>query len=201
MTDVLSLKKANCKNCHKCIRVCPVKSIRFADNQAKIINQDCILCGRCVVTCPQNAKKVRNDLTEVIGAIGSGKKVVASVAPSFISEFPVDGIGQFETLLKKLGFFAVRETAEGAYIVKREYERMIREHQQEVIISSCCPTVVSLIQKYYPAALPYVAPVISPMLASARQIKAEFPDAYVVFIGPCISKKEEMHKLPGYIDR
>ncbi len=200
MTDVLSLKKANCKNCHKCIRVCPVKSIRFADNQAKIINQDCILCGRCVVTCPQNAKKVRNDLTEVIGAIGSGKKVVASVAPSFISEFPVDGIGQFETLLKKLGFFAVRETAEGAYIVKREYERMIREHQQEVIISSCCPTVVSLIQKYYPAALPYVAPVISPMLASARQIKAEFPDAYVVFIGPCISKKEEMHKLPGYID-
>ena len=147
MTDVLSLKKANCKNCHKCIRVCPVKSIRFADNQAKIINQDCILCGRCVVTCPQNAKKVRNDLTEVIGAIGSGKKVVASVAPSFISEFPVDGIGQFETLLKKLGFFAVRETAEGAYIVKREYERMIREHQQEVIISSCCPSGCAAVRR------------------------------------------------------
>ena len=200
MTDVLSLKKANCKNCHKCIRVCPVKSIRFSENQAKIIHEECILCGRCVVTCPQNAKRVRNDLTEVIGAIGSGKRVIATMAPSFISHFPVSGVGQMEDILKQLGFFAVRETAEGAYIVKREYERMIREHKQEVIISSCCHTVVTLIQKYYPAAIPFIAAVISPMMASARKIKEEYPDAYVVFIGPCISKKDEMEKLPGYID-
>lgn len=200
MTDVLSLKKANCKNCHKCIRACPVKSIRFADNQAKIINEECILCGRCVVACPQNAKKVRNDLTEVIGAIGSGRRVIATLAPSFISEFPVSGVEKMETCLKQLGFFAVRETAEGAYIVKSEYERMIRENRQEVIISSCCNTVVTLIQKYYPAAIQYIAPVLSPMMASARLIKQEYPDAYVVFIGPCISKKKEMEKVPGYVD-
>lgn len=103
MTDVLSLKKANCKNCHKCIRSCPVKSIRFADNQAKIIPEECILCGRCVVVCPQNAKRVRSDLTEVIGAVGSGKRVIATLAPSFISEFPVSGIGEMEGCLKKLG--------------------------------------------------------------------------------------------------
>lgn len=200
MTDVLSLKKANCKNCHKCIRACPVKSIRFADNQAKIINEECILCGRCVVACPQNAKKVRNDLTEVIGAIGSGRRVIATLAPSFISEFPVSGIEKMEDYLKELGFFAAYETAEGAYVVKREYEQMIREKRQDVVISSCCNTVVTLIQKYYPAAIPYIAPVLSPMMASARLIRQEYPDAYVVFIGPCISKKKEIEKVPGYVD-
>lgn len=200
MTEVLSLKKANCKNCHKCIRACPVKSIRFSDNQAKIINDECILCGRCVVACPQNAKKVRNDLTEVIGAIGSGRRVIATLAPSFISEFPVASIEKMETYLKELGFFAARETAEGAYVVKREYEKMIGENRQNVVISSCCSTVVTLIQKYYPAAIQYIAPVLSPMLVSGRLIKEEFPDAYVVFIGPCISKKKEIEKVPGYVD-
>lgn len=200
MTDVLSLKKANCKNCHKCIRSCPVKSIRFSENQAKVIHDECILCGRCVVVCPQNAKKVRNDLTEVMGAVGEGRRVIATMAPSFISEFEVENIGEMEGYLKRLGFFAARETAEGAYIVKSEYERMIRNREKKVIISSCCHTVVSLIQKYYPAAIPFVADVLSPMLASGKQIKTEYPDAYVVFIGPCISKKEEAQKLPGYVD-
>lgn len=200
MADVLSVKKANCKNCHKCIRVCPVKSIRFAENQARIIHRECVLCGRCVVTCPQNAKKVRSDLTDVIGAIGSGKRVIASVAPSFISEYAVDSLDALADALKQLGFFEVRETAEGAYIVKSEYENIIREKRQDVVISSCCHTVISLIQKYHPVAIPFIAPVISPMMASAKQIKTEYPDAYVVFIGPCISKKEEVEKVPGYTD-
>lgn len=200
MTDVLSFKKANCKNCHKCIRACPVKSISFEDNQAKIINEECILCGRCVVVCPQNAKRVRNDLTEVIGAIGSGRRVIATLAPSFISEFPVANLEKMESYLKQLGISCVRETAEGAFVVKSEYESMIAQKKQDVIISSCCSTVVMLIQKYYPAAIQYIAPVLSPMLASARLIKQEDPDAYVVFIGPCISKKKEIENVPGYVD-
>lgn len=200
MTEVLSLKKANCRNCHKCIRACPVKSIRFSQNQAKVISEECILCGHCVDVCPQNAKKVRVDLTEAIGAIGEGKQVIATLAPSFVSEFAGVGLAEMERCLKLLGFKGVRETAEGAYIVKSEYERMVREREQSVIISSCCYTVVSLIQKYYPALTPAVAPVLSPMLASGRLIKQEVPGAYVVFIGPCISKKQEMQKLPGYID-
>lgn len=200
MTEVLSLKKANCKNCHKCIRACPVKSIRFAENQAKVIYDECVLCGNCVAICPQNAKRVRNDLTDVIGAIGEGKKVIAALAPAFISEYDVADVAAIERHLKQLGFFAVREVAEGAYIVKREYERMVREKQQDVIISSCCYTIVSLIQKYYPDLIGSVAPVLSPMMVTGRMIKDEFPGAYVVFIGPCISKKEEAYKTPGYID-
>lgn len=200
MTDVLTLKKANCKNCHKCIRACPVKSIRFVENQAKVIHEECILCGRCVVACPQNAKQIRNDLTEVIGAIGEGKRVIAVMAPAFISEFPVKNIGEMGTYLKQLGFFDAREAAQGAYIVKTEYERMIRHKEKNIIISSCCYTVVSLIQRYYPALLSSVADVLSPMLAIGKQIKTEYSDAYVVFIGPCFSKKEEAQKIPGYVD-
>lgn len=200
MNKILSLKKANCKNCHKCIRECPVKSIQFSDHQANILPEECILCGRCVVACPQNAKDVRRDISRVKDAIAAGKRVVASIAPSFIVDFDVHSPDEMETALKKLGFDSVRETAEGAYVVKSEYERMISEHRQEVIISTCCHSAVLLVQKYYPEALPYLAPVLSPMLTHAKLIKDEDPNAYVVFIGPCISKKDEADKNPGLVD-
>ncbi len=200
MNKLLGLKKANCKNCHKCIRECPVKSIQFSDHQANILPEECILCGRCVVACPQNAKDVRNDISKVKEAMLSGKRVIASLAPSFISDFEVSGINEMTALLKQLGFYDVRETAEGAYIVKSEYERLIKNNEQNVIISTCCHSAVLLVSKYYPEALPYLAPVLSPMLAHAKLIKEETSDAYVVFIGPCISKKDEADKNPGLVD-
>lgn len=200
MNDVLRLKKANCKNCYKCIRNCPIKSIEVKEEQAQIIASDCILCGRCVLTCPQNAKEVRCDIPRVKALIESGRRVVASVAPSFISDFPVSGIEEFEGYLRRLGFAAAGETAAGAYIVKTEYEKLVRERPGEVLISSCCPTVVKLIQKYYPAVLPHVAAVKSPMYAHACLIKEEDPEAAVVFIGPCISKKREAEETDGAVD-
>ncbi len=200
MNKLLGLKKANCKNCHKCIRECPVKSIQFSDHQANILPEECILCGRCVVACPQNAKDVRNDVLKVKEAMRAGKRVIASIAPSFISDFEVSGIAEMTVLLKQLGFYDVRETAEGAYIVKSEYERMIKNNEQDVIISTCCHSAVLLVSKHYPEALPYLAPVLSPMLAHAKLIKDENPDTYVVFIGPCISKKDEAEKNPGLVD-
>lgn len=200
MTDVLSQRRANCKNCHKCVRYCPVKSIRFVDGQAKIIMEECIMCGNCVGACPQYAKTIRTDLTEVIGAIGEGRRVVASVDPSFISEFHVAGIDMMAGYLKQLGFSEVREMAEGAYMVKTEYERLLAQKYKDVLITSCCPTVVKYIQKHHPLVLPYLAPTISPMLASARKIRAEFPDAYIVYISPCISRKDEGQQYAGFVD-
>lgn len=191
MSDFLGLKKSNCKNCYKCIRHCPVKSIRFADNQANIVSDECILCGECFVNCPQNAKVIRDDLPKVKELIASGRNVIASVAPSFISEF---GVGNFRTVrraLGKLGFAWAEETAIGAGIVKKKYEELIADGNHPVIISSCCHTVNTLIQKYYPGALPYLAGVLSPMLAHCQLIKEQNPGAAAVFIGPCISKKEE----------
>lgn len=200
MDYYIQLKKANCKNCYKCIRHCPVKSIRFADHQAHIVKDQCILCGECVVACPQNAKQIKNDIAIVKEMIASGKPVYASVAPSFIAKFDGSDIASVDETLKKLGFAGAFETALGATIVKREYEKMIQEGDMKVIISSCCHSVNSLIQKYYPEALPYLAKVVSPMQAHCMKIKEEHPDSYTVFIGPCISKKEEADQYPGLVN-
>ncbi len=198
MEAILQLQESNCKDCYKCIRACPVKSIRFSDHEANIIADECILCGRCFVVCPQNAKKVRNDIPAARRLLQSGRPVVASMAPSFIADFGVSGIEELRPALERLGFAWAEETAIGAQIVKKEYERMV-EAGQDVIISSCCHSVNSLIQKYYPQALPYLAHCLSPMLAHAKLVKEQNPEALVVFIGPCLSKKEEQEKY-GIVD-
>lgn len=197
---ILKLKPANCKNCYKCVRGCPVKAIEVKDHQAQILEQECILCGKCTLICPQSAKSVRGDVPAVRALLRQGKRVIASVAPSYISNFPVSGFAEFSSLLLALGFSEARETAEGAYLVKSEYEALVERGWQKVVISSCCPTVNALIQKHYPRALPFLAPVVSPMQAHAKLIKREQRDAFVVFIGPCISKKGECESSLGGAD-
>lgn len=196
----IQLKKSNCKNCYKCIRNCPVKSIRFEDNQAHIIHDECVLCGECTLVCPQNARLIRDDIYLVKKAINAGKKVVASVAPSFIANFDNINFASIRQTLINLGFYDAEETAIGATLVKKEYEKLIANQSQDVIISSCCHTVNLTIQKYYPDLVDNIAHVKSPMTAHAQTIKDRINDAFVVFIGPCISKKDEADKYPGLVD-
>jgi PAS domain S-box-containing protein len=198
--NILKLKKANCKNCYKCVRNCPVKSIEVKDHQAQILERDCILCGNCILTCPQDAKEVRNDLELVKNLVRGGKDIIASVAPSFIANYDVSTFEAFKDILKKLGFSEAHETAQGAFLVKSEYEKLISKNTGKTIISSCCPTVVKLIQKYHPSTLENLAHVLSPMQAHGKLIKAKIPNAQVVFIGPCISKKDEIESYPGLVD-
>ena len=153
--DFLTLKKSNCKNCYKCIRHCPVKSIRFSGNQAHIIGNECILCGQCFVVCPQNAKEISSETEKVKVLLSSGEKVIASLAPSFIANYEGAGIGGLRTALKKLGFYEAEETAIGATIVKTEYENILAEKTRDVVISSCCHSINLLIQKYFPKELPF----------------------------------------------
>ncbi len=200
MEQYIGLKRANCKNCYKCIRNCPVKSISFTDQQANIVAKECILCGRCFVACPQNAKELRSDVPAVKALLATGAPVYVSLAPSFVACWDGVTVSAMEKALKTLGFAAVEETAIGATIVKEEYTRIVSEHKQEVVISSCCHTVNLLIQKYFPEALPYLAKVLSPMQAHCRDIKERHPDARCVFIGPCISKKAEVEDYPGVVD-
>jgi len=200
MNHYIQLKKSNCKNCYKCIRHCPVKSIRFADHQANIVKEQCILCGECFVACPQNAKQIRNDVAIVKDMIASGRPVYASVAPSFVANYEGADLNSMAIALKQLGFTDAEETALGATLVKTQYENMIRSGETKAIISSCCHTINMLIQKYYPEALPYLANVLSPMQAHCKKLKEEHPGAYTVFLGPCISKKEEADQYPGIVD-
>ena len=200
MSDYIHLKESNCKNCYKCIRHCPTKSISFSDNQAQIISDECILCGQCFIVCPQNAKVIRDDSEKAKALLEGSSPVIASIAPSLAASFPDIGLSGIDKALKKLGFFAVEETALGATMVKKQYESLIKNETQDIIISSCCPTVNLMIQKHFPEILPCLAKVVSPMLAHCRDIKKRYPDAKTVFIGPCISKKYEADEFPADID-
>ncbi len=200
MSNVLTLKKSNCKHCYKCIRHCPVKAIRFSGNQAHIIGNECILCGQCFVVCPQNAKEIVGETEKVKVLIQSGDPVIVSLAPSFVANYEGIGINTMRKALKKLGFYDVEETAIGATMVKTEYERMLFEDERDIIITSCCHSVNLLIQKYFPSALPYLADVLSPMQAHCQDIKGRFPKAKTVFIGPCVAKKDEADYYGGYAD-
>jgi len=200
MANYLTFKKSNCKNCYKCIRNCPVKAIRFSGNQAHIIGDECILCGQCFVACPQNAKEIINDIEKVKVLFQSGDPVIVSLAPSFIANYEGVGIGGMRKALKKLGFYDVEETAQGATMVKREYERLLKEEKRDVVISSCCHSINLLIQKYFPQALQYLADVASPMQVHCADIKKRYPGAKTVFIGPCVAKKDEAERYPGIVD-
>ncbi|MBP3359278.1 MAG: 4Fe-4S binding protein [Clostridia bacterium] len=200
MSECLETRKTNCKNCYKCIRHCPIKSIKFTDGQAHIMRDECILCGMCYVVCPQDAKRIRYDVDAAKELIKSGKPVYVSLAPSFAAWYHGASVRDVEAALKKLGFAGAAETAVGAAIVKKEYEKMLKKHEKSIIISSCCHSINTLIQKHYTNALPYLAPVITPMEAHARKIKEENENARVVFIGPCISKKAESEKYPDGAD-
>lgn len=200
MSEFLKLKKSNCKNCYKCIRHCPVKSIRFSGNQANIVGNECILCGQCFVVCPQNAKEIADETERVKVLIDSGAPVIASVAPSFIANYDGVGFEELKAALKKLGFADAEETAVGATIVKREYERLLNEDNRNILISSCCHSVNLLIQKYYPSCLPYLADVLSPMQAHCKDIKQRYSSAKTVFIGPCVAKKDEADYYTGITD-
>jgi len=200
MQGYLRLKESNCKNCYKCIRHCPVKSIKFSGNQAHIVEDECILCGMCFMVCPQNAKEIRSDVGRAKELIASGAPVYASIAPSFVANYDDATIKSMEKALKILGFAGAEETAIGATIVKTRYEQMLREGAQDIVISTCCHSVNTLVQKHFPELTKYLADVVSPMQAHCAKLKSEHPGAHTVFIGPCISKKQEAEAYPGAVD-
>lgn len=198
---IISTIKARCRDCYRCVRVCPVKAIRISDGQAQVDADRCIVCGTCVRECPQRAKQVRSDLQKTIEIIKSDGRVIASVAPSYVAAFPEYGGGLFPALLKELGFDLVTETALGAEMVARETAKLVEE-EPHTHVSSACPALVSLITKYYTWAVGQITPVVSPMIAHGRYLKKKYPDSKVIFIGPCPAKKAEaeLPDLAGAVD-
>ncbi|MPL70108.1 Electron transport complex subunit RsxB [bioreactor metagenome] len=192
-------EKNNCQDCYKCVKNCPVKAIKLEDNSASVIPELCIYCGKCTQVCPANAKKVRDDLPVVRQALKK-EKIIVSLAPSYLSEYENVETNKVIAAFKEAGFYGVSETALGAEKVALETKNWIDKQENGVYISSCCPSAVLLINKYYSEHSSAVAPILSPMVAHAKFLKEIYPEAKVLFVGPCIAKKEEVTQYAEYID-
>lgn len=199
--EFLKFEINSCKDCYSCLRNCPTKAIKFVDDKAIIVQENCVLCGHCVNVCPQNAKRVKEDIDSVKELIKKyPNKVALSVAPSFIANFDVKSFKAFKEACMKLGFAYVEETAVGAYYVTREYHKIITSGKCNGLITTCCPAAVKYVSQHYHEAVKYLAPVVSPMVAHGKIIKHDLgDDVHVVFVGPCIAKKEEAYES-GIID-
>ncbi|MDY0201339.1 MAG: [Fe-Fe] hydrogenase large subunit C-terminal domain-containing protein [Bacteroidales bacterium] len=190
----------NCQDCYKCIRHCPVKAIKIEDHLASVMYDLCVYCGVCTTVCPVGAKKIRNDIQTVDYFLQQKDPVYLSLAPSFISDFKEYSEHQFLGALRELGFTAVSETALGAEYLSDELRVWLEDQKNGVHISTCCPTIVELIQKYYPQHIDKLTPFASPLQIHARLIKRMHPNAKVVFAGPCIAKKEEVESAGNVVD-
>lgn len=197
---IVSTITDQCKRCYSCVRECPAKAIRVIDGQAQVIYDRCIACGHCVKVCSQDAKQIYSEIDITYKLLEEGN-TVAIVAPSFAASFP-DDYRKVPTALKKFGFYKVIETAFGADLIANNYMREIHNEDGKTIISSACPAVVSYIQKYFVDLVPNLAKVVSPMIALGRYLKKEDENVKIIFIGPCVAKKNEAEdeNVAGVID-
>ena len=180
-----------CHDCYKCIRECPVKAIKIENGHASVIGERCIACGNCVKACPSNAKRVRTDIDKAKNLIRAQKDVYVSLAPSWSGVFDVSE-EKMVSILKRLGFKGVSETALGAQEVSIKTAEMLNNAEKGLFISSACPVIVNFIRKYRPEFAACVTPVGSPAMTHARMLKDKYGENIsIVFIGPCIGKKNE----------
>jgi len=194
-------EKRECQDCYKCLRHCPVKAIKVEGGYASVIPELCILCGHCVEVCPNGAKRVRDDLPRARQLFALKPRVVASLAPSFISEFPHWRPGQIIHALKQLGFAGVSETALGAQQVSAQAAALLQSEPHRVLFSSACPTVVSFLQKHQPERARFLTGLLSPLLTHCKMLRQILgPEIGTIFIGPCIAKKLEAQDHPELLD-
>ncbi len=190
--EIMKLKDANCKNCYKCVRGCPVEAISILGERANIVEERCTYCGKCYIVCPQDARDLIGDLDRVKKMVADGEKVYVSVSSTLSVFFPQANLRSLAVPLKKLGFARVEDTATGSGRMLQEYEEVLYEHEMDNIISTMCPSTNFLIQKYFPDLVKWMMPVDTPLEAHAKMMRAAYgEDIRVVGIGPCIA----YHKL------
>ena len=201
---VIITNPARCRDCYRCVRNCEVKAIRVQEGQAQVVPEFCIVCGTCIRACPQKAKGVASALPMIRQAQADGKLLIASVAPSAPAYFAMETFARMEEALKLIGFHAAQETAIGAEIVGLAHGEYVEKAAgARPVITSSCPVVVNMIEQYHPDLIPHLAPIVSPMIAHGRMLRKQYgPDAYIVFIGPCLAKKAEIEDeaVKGAID-
>jgi len=195
--------REHCRVCYTCVRECPAKAIRITEGQAEVLHERCIGCGNCVRVCSQNAKQVQTSIPAVDALLASGAKVAACLAPSFPAEFDDIEYRRLVGMLRSLGFQLVVETAFGADLVADRYRRLFEADQSRRYIATSCPAIVGYVERYHPNLVGSLAPIVSPMIATARALRhLHGSELKVVFIGPCIAKKGEAgtQEVEGEVD-
>ncbi len=202
---IVSTIPEKCRRCYTCVRECPAKAIRVEGGQAMVIEERCIACGNCVKVCAQRAKRIEDSIEQVRRLLDGGERVFACLAPSFPAAFHTTRPGQLVAAVRRLGFDEVWEVAFGAELISGEYARLFKAAQRagRTVVATPCPALVAFVEKYMPAVHEALAPIVSPMIATARAIRHRHGDAVrVVFIGPCIAKKNEIRdpSVAGTVD-
>lgn len=184
-----------CRNSYSCVRVCPVNAIEVRSDRKHplIMPERCIGCGLCVVSCKQSAIEFRDSRQIVTDLLKSDRKTAALIAPSIASEFEdITDYRKFVGMIRSLGFDFVYENSFGVDLIAAAYARLFDNSGGKYYITANCPAIVKLIERHFPELVPNLAPLVSPMIASAMVIREIHKgDIATVFIGPCIDAKDE----------
>ena len=202
LPPIIKLDKTKCKACYTCVRTCPVKAVYVRGNTVFpfIEENKCILCGTCIGTCAYGAITCFDSKKDVKKLLNSKDKVVAICAPSIAGEFDdITDYRKFVKMIRLLGFSYVTEMAFGVDIIAEKYRLLTHyEFNGKYYITSCCPSIVHLIEKIHPELIENLVPLISPIAAStivARKTYGE--DLKVVHITPCVAAKKEVDRNTG----
>ena len=184
-------------NIRPCEQACGVKAIGSDEQgRAEILDDKCVSCGMCMVSCPFGAISDKSQIFQLAHSLREGNKIIAIVAPAYISQFGEDVTPRkFKTALEILGFSDVYEVALGADIgaisEAHHYAKEVATGNLPFLLTSCCPSWSMMAKKFFPTMIDNISQELTPMVATARKVKQEHPDAKVVFVGPCASKKLE----------
>ncbi len=204
--SLVNIIKDKCNLSYSCVRECPVNAIEVKINKdyARVIPERCIGCGSCINACPQDAIVYKDSENEVKKVLQSENKKVAIVAPSISGEFDdITDYRKFVQMIKSLGFDHVNEVSFGADLIALKYKELFNNFKGKYYISANCPAVVNFIEKFHPELVNNLAPLVSPMVATAKVVRKKYgDDIKVVYIGPCIDSKDEAKrfKKDGKID-
>jgi PAS domain S-box-containing protein len=195
---VVFTQRARCRDCYRCVRVCPAGAIKMKDGQAQVLPDRCIACGTCIVNCPQHAKEYRSELGLVLELLASDGHVSVSMAPSFVSYFEEWSVRRIPSALRLAGFRFVGETAVGAWHSAQATLEHVQSYPAKHHICTACPAVVNYVLHQKPELAEKLVPVASPMRFHAMQIKKNNHETKVVFVGPCVAKKDEASWKSAY---